>query len=140
MANKTRFTIGFAWAVALAALALTACSEREPEQERPAENVLRGVAVFPLSTLRSTTGTNEALQSTFITIYPSDTVAAWYRRTLNTQGWRIVGDLKDPAGQITLHAQRDGPPLWIMIKSRAPLQGTEYTLIGAVPDTTRGER
>jgi len=139
MANKTRFTIGFAWAVALAALALTACSEREPEQELPDVNVLQAVAIFPLSVLISTSGTSEAMQTTLVSGYPKDTVAAWYRRGLHSAGWRIVGDLTDRAGQITLHAERDGPPLWIVIEDRVSPPGTRYTLIGAVPDTTRGQ-
>ena len=140
MANKTRFTIGFAWAVALAALALTACSEREPEREMPDVNVLQEVAIFPLSVLISTSGTREALQTTFVTGYPKDTVAAWYRRGLHASGWRITGDVEDPAGQITLHAERDGPPLWIIVQDRVSPPGARYTLIGAVPDTTGGRQ
>ncbi len=140
MTNKTRFTIGFAWAVALTALALTACGEREPEQQRPNVNVLQQVPIFPLSVLISTSGTREALQTTFVSGYPKDTVAAWYRRGLHSAGWRIVGDVEDPAGQITLHAERDGPPLWIIIENRVSPPGARYTLIGAVPDTTGGRQ
>ena len=136
MTFKTRVTTGLTWALALAALAVTACGEREPQQEMPDVNVLQEVAIFPLSVLISTTGTREAMQTTFVSGYPKDTVAAWYRRGLNAAGWRIVGDVVDPAGQITLHAEREGPPLWIIIEDRVSPPGTKYTLIGAVPDTT----
>lgn len=139
MADKTRFTIGFAWAAALAALALTACGERAPKREMPDVNVLQEVAIFPLSVLISSSGTREAMQTTFVSGYPKDTVAAWYRRGLHSAGWRIVGDMADPAGQITLHAERDGPPLWIIIENRGSPPGTKYTLIGAAPDTTGGQ-
>ena len=136
MTSKTRLTAGLTWALALAALAVTACGEREPQQEMPDVNVLQEVAIFPLSVLISTSGTREAMQTTFVSGYPKDTVAAWYRRGLNSAGWRIVGDVVDPAGQITLHAEREGPPLWIIIEDRVSPPGTKYTLIGAVPDTT----
>ena len=140
MGNLHRIRTGLIGAVAAGSLCVAACGEREPEQEMPSTNVLEEVWVFPLSVLVSYSGTGEALQTTFASGRSPDTVAVWYRRTLDLQGWDIVGDARSPEGEVTIHAVRDGPPLWIIIRDRKDPPGTIYTLIGAQPDTTEVER
>jgi hypothetical protein len=130
------WTTGFAAAALVLGLGLAACGDSEPPPEMPATNVMRGVWVFPLSVLTSYSGTSDALQTTWTSGYPPDTVAAWYRRTLVQRGWEIVGDTRSADGNVTLHAQRDGPPLWIIIGPRTSAPGTMYRMIGAEPDTT----
>ncbi len=105
----------------------------------PSVNVLEKVWIFPLSVMVSYSGTGQALQTTFASGRSPDTVAVWYRRTLDRTGWDIVGDARSPDGEITIHAVRDGPPLWIIIRDREDPPGTIYTLIGAQPDTTNVE-
>jgi hypothetical protein len=139
MRKRHASTIGVSGAALVLALGLTACGDAEPPSDRPASDVLRDVWVFPLSVPVSYTGTGEAMQTTWSSGYAPDTVAAWYRRTLVQQGWEIVGDTRTPDGQITLHAERDGPPVWIIIGPRTSPPGTVYTMIGAEPDTTHRE-
>jgi hypothetical protein len=122
----------------IAALLLAGCGDEAREREsvpEPPVEALRGAPLFPLSIEVTHTGTAEALEAEFHVAAAPDTVASWYRRTLLNGGWRIVGDIRAPDGAITIHAQRDGPPLWIIIRQREGGRGTEYRLIGALPDS-----
>ena len=51
-------------------------------------------------------------------------------------GWDITGDAVMPDGAITLHAQREGAPLWVIV--RRVDAGSEFSVIGAAPDTSTG--
>jgi hypothetical protein len=125
------------------ALALAACgpeprpadasgvARRDPP---PPVAVLVAVPVLPHSRVVSATGTSEAVSTTLSAPYPPDSSAAWYRRALLARGWRLVGDLRAADGTLTIHAEREGPPLWIIVR-KAP-GGSELQVIGAVVDTS----
>lgn len=81
-------------------------------------------------------GSADAVETVFRAEAVPDTVAAWYRRALIAGGWHIVGDTRARDGVITLYAERQGPPLWVIIRPGPGGRGTEYSLIGVLPDTT----
>ena len=65
-------------------------------------------------------------------------VEAYYRATLTKNGWRLVNDMRDRDGSVVLLAERDGPPLWVRIKSTDDSVATVVELAGAIlADTTK---
>ena len=121
--------------VLLAALALAACSggENAGQDEAAVRTppVLAGVPVIEGSQIVDTSGTREAARVTLLIPMPSDSVAAFYRRRLAAEGWRIVGDVADSGG-VDLYAERSGPPLWVHIRPGPQPNTTLYALIGAI--------
>jgi len=121
--------------LAALALSLSACLGGEEDQP-PAERtppVLARVPIVPGSQLRDTAGTREAARATLLVGQPPDSVAAFYRRRLTAEGWRIMSDMNDGGG-VVLYAQREGPPLWVQIRPGPASGTTMYALIGAMPE------
>jgi len=127
--------------VLLAALALAACSggENAGQDESAVRTppVLIGVPIIEGSQVVDTSGTREAARVTLLIPMPSDSVAAFYRRRLVAEGWRIVGDVAD-AGGVDLYAERSGPPLWVHIRPGPRPNTALYALIGATGGPTPG--
>jgi hypothetical protein len=127
---------------AVAALVLLAACPGTKEKAVVTPNVLRGVPIVDGSQLLDTSGTAEAMRATLFVQLTPDSVAGIYRRFFLANGWRIVGDVSDQGG-IDLYVERQGPPLWIQLRS-AGKGFTRYTLIGAVgrevakPDSAAG--
>lgn len=121
------------------AVLLSACEDVEPDIEPPADQVFAGVPVPPRSVLLSQTGTAATAQMEVFVPISSDSAANWYRRMLLEQGWTLEGDVATSAGSYTMHARRDGPPLWLMVKpvNTSTMVGTQLTIIGALPDSLR---
>jgi hypothetical protein len=119
---------------ALLALGSGACREIEPDANPPQE-ALEGVPVLPLSTVLFEGGTNEVAQTVLFAPNAIDTTATWYREYLIEEGWDLVSDVTDPNGRVTLHAVRDGPPLWVILEREPTQYGTRYTIMGALPDS-----
>jgi hypothetical protein len=121
--------------VLLAALALAACTggdnAGQDESAVKTPPVLVGVPFIEGSEVVDTSGTREAARVTFLIPMPSDSVAAFYRRRLAAEGWRIVGDVAD-AGGVDLYAERNGPPLWVHIRPGQQPNTTLCALIGAI--------
>jgi hypothetical protein len=121
--------------VFLAALALAACSggENAAQDEAAVRTppVLAGVPIIDGSQVVDTSGTSEAARATLLVPMPPDSVAAFYRRRLAAEGWRIVGDVAD-AGGVDLYAERNGPPLWVHIRPGQQPNTTLCALIGAI--------
>ena len=124
--------------VLCATLAAGCTGERE-ESATPVRTppVLAGVPVFPGSEVVDTAGTAEAARATVLIPASPDSVAAFYRRELASQGWRIVGDVPQGGGT-DIHAERSGPPLWVQIRPGSQAGTTLCSLIGAVGGATAG--
>ena len=110
-------------------------AEREPP-EMPSLEPLHEVPVFrPAATVAWQTG-----EGTVELIYHAeaepDTVVAFFRRRFADEGWEIVGDITTPDGMTSLHARRGDRRVWVLIKLQPDGDGTEFTLIGAQPDTS----
>ncbi|NIM49423.1 MAG: hypothetical protein GTN78_02045 [Gemmatimonadales bacterium] len=132
--------LGYLGGVAILAWAVSGCGEEDRAPERLPREVMLGAPVFRPSTRIAQGGSAETVETVFRADAVPDTVAAWYRRALSARGWYIVGDTRDRDGVITLYAQRRGPPLWAIIRPGPGGRGTEYSLIGVLPDTTSTER
>lgn len=91
----------------------------------------------PLASVVSRAGSEDALQITFRSSLPPDSMAAYYRRVLTSGVWSLVGDTRTADGSIALYAEREGPPLWVTIRKDSTSSGTILSIGGAVvrPDS-----
>jgi hypothetical protein len=122
---------------AVLAVAVLGCGEAPPPQrEVPATDVLQEAPVFQPARLHDIRASRETYESVFRSDVPADSVARWYRARLDQLGWRIVGDFTAADGAVTLHIDREGPPLWVIIRTPPDHPGAEFSVIGAAPDTT----
>ena len=124
-------------ALLLAGMVLPACEREQPPEERPAVDVMQRAPLFQPARLKDRRTTAETVEMVLSTTVTADSVAAWYRGAFDARGWQIVGDVTGPDGSITLHVARQGPPLWVIIHPGT--DGSEFSLIGAAPDTTNRE-
>ena len=86
----------------------------------------------PRATVVSRTGSEDALQITFRSTLPPDSMAAYYRAVLTSGVWSLVGDTRTADGSIALYAEREGPPLWVTIRKDSTSAGTILSIGGAV--------
>ncbi len=92
--------------------------------------------MFQPARMHDVRGSTETSSLVFRTEVRPDSVAQWYRRAIVERGWDIIGDVTGGDGTITLHVGREGPPLWVIIQARPDDAGSEFSVIGAAPDTT----
>jgi len=117
--------------VGLAVLALVACKDREPKMPKVSQ-------VFPTlplplnATIVSKSGSPDALQLTVMSASRAKDVEGYYRTMLTKDGWKLTNDMRDKDGSLVLLAERDGPPLWVRIKSAEDSLTTLVELNGAV--------
>lgn len=105
-------------------------------REMPSQDVMQGAPLFYPSRAIARHGSATTVETVYHAAVPADSIADWYRDQILSRGWEIVGDVPDPEGNIVLHVRRDGPPLWVIIRSLANADSSEFRLIGAAPDTT----
>ena len=117
--------------LALSATLLAGCRDKAPEPP-PLSEVMPGLPLPPLASVVSRAGSEDALQITFRSSLPPDSMAAYYRRVLTSGVWSLVGDTRTADGSIALYAERDGPPLWVTIRKDSTSSGTIMSLGGAV--------
>jgi hypothetical protein len=94
---------------------------------------MQGAPLYYPSRAVQRQGTSDVLETVFSTDTPPDSLAEWYRQAILDRGWDLIGDTPSPDGGVVLHVQRDGPPLWVMIRPGEGGQGSTFSLIGAVP-------
>jgi hypothetical protein len=100
---------------------------------------MQGAPLYLPADRIATRGSAEALENVFWSESAPDSIAAWYRWMLDRQGWQIVGDARMPDGSVTIHAERDGPPFWVIIRPHPTGSGTEFSVIGALRDSAAPE-
>ena len=117
---------------------VSGCGEAPPPPPRefPTTDVLRQAPIFQPARPHDIRGSAETFESVYRTEVGPDSVARWYRSSITQRGWDVLGDVTAADGTITLHVKRDGPPLWVIIRPRPGLTGSEFSVIGAAPDTT----
>ncbi|MBE0594207.1 MAG: hypothetical protein IH616_17590 [Gemmatimonadales bacterium] len=121
----------------LAVLLLPACERAQPVAERPPTDVMQQAPLFQPARMTERRTSRETVETVFHSPVAADSIAAWYRHAFDARGWEIVGDMTGPDGSVTLHIARQGPPLWVII--RPSEAGSDFSLIGASPDTTSSE-
>jgi len=114
----------------VAALAVAACGSEPPPKSAPA-SLVNDAPVPPGAARISSIEGTEAVEAVYRAPFPSDSVAAWYRRWFLERRWRITGDNRLPDGTVVLHAEGPGNPLWLMIRPEAG--GTNFSVMSAEP-------
>ena len=96
------------------------------------QRTMHGVLAYPLSIQVSVSAGEDAAQVTMTSPDSVPKVAAWYRRTLATNGWTLTSDVTSADGSTTISATQGTRPLWITFRRNEGAPGTTYTVIGAV--------
>jgi hypothetical protein len=126
--------------VGVALLTLAACRDKVPEPPEISD-VFPLLPLPPQATVVSRRGGPDALQLTFTSAARATDVEKYYRGVLTRNGWRLVNDMRDRDGSVVLLAERDGPPLWVRIKSTDDSIATTVELAGAVlADSSKREK
>lgn len=113
--------------------ALAGC-ERPDEGARArtvASRALRGVLAYPQSSVVSMSAGDDAAELVLSAPAPVGDVVAWYRRTLELNGWELKG-VRQRFDTVTIYAERGRQPVWIRLQPNAAGAGTTYTLVGAI--------
>ena len=118
---------------------VSGCKDKPPELPQVSET-MPDIPLPPMSSVVSRAGSEDALQITFRSTLPPDSLVAYYRRILSAGEWSLVGDTRTADGATALYAERAGPPLWVTIRKDSSSGGALLTLGGAVvgnkPDST----
>lgn len=128
----------FRFLVAAFCVAAVATACRRPndaeQARRAAARALTGVLVYPQSSVVNVAAGEEAAELTLAARAPVTSVAAWYRRALENNGWTIKRE-HVVSGLTTLYAEQQGTsrPLWISIRPAVGGPGATYTLVGTLP-------
>jgi hypothetical protein len=117
--------------LAVSAALFSGCRDKAPQPPRLSE-VLPNLPLPPRATVVSRTGSEDALQITFRSTLPPDSMAAFYRSVLTSGVWSLVGDTRTADGSIALYAEREGPPLWVTIRKDSASAGSILSIGGGV--------
>jgi len=118
--------------ITLLCLLVVACSS-EPPPRGASLSLLDGIPVAPASARVESGGGPEAVEARYRSGLPADSVSAWYRRWFLAQRWQINGDARLPDGATVLHAEREGRPVWILVRPGDRGAGSTFSLMGAEP-------
>lgn len=116
----------------LAVIALAACNpESQPEPPQLGE-VIPILPLPPEYVPVSITGSEEALQLTFVSIVDQDVIARFYRQTFTREPWTLLSDTKTSDGANVLYAEAYDSPLWVRIIRTPGAPGSTIQLSGAL--------
>ena len=118
--------------LALAFLTLAACSGDANKKIASVGEALPGLPLPPEARVVSRAGTAQALQITFQSTWPQDSLTSYYRMVLSNGEWTLQSDVTDAEGASVLYATREGPPIWIRIFRTPGAPGSTAVIAGAV--------
>jgi len=118
--------------IALTLLALAACRPDSQKEIATVAEVLPGLPLPPAARVVSRAGTPEALQITFQSLIPADSLTDYYRGILSRGEWTLQSDMTDAQGAAVLYATREGPPIWVRITRTVGAPGSTVQVNGAV--------
>jgi hypothetical protein len=116
----------------LVSVAVVGCDRPAQVSRHTIAQSLKGVLVYPRSTLVSMASGDSAGQLSLSSPDVPDTVAAWFRVTLAMNHWTLQSDARQNDGSILIYAERVSQPLWISIQEASGAPGTSYTVTGAI--------
>jgi hypothetical protein len=116
----------------LAVLVAAGCKRPAEVSRHTIAQSLKGVLVYPRSTLVSMASGDSAGQLTLSSQDAPDSVASWFRNSLALNNWTLQSDARQTDGSILIYAERGSQPLWISIQELAGASGTRYTVTGAI--------
>jgi hypothetical protein len=99
----------------LAAFAVVGCERPAQVSRHTISQSLKGVLVYPRSSLVSMASGDSAGQLSLSSPDAPDSVASW-----------------QPDGSILIYAERAAQPLWISIQAASGAAGSSYTVTGAI--------
>ena len=114
----------------LAGATLAGCGGDAPESPR-IQDVLPNMPLPPNAALVTREGGEDALQFTFQSSDSASTVAQYYRLSLPNSGWNLISDQMSREGEISIYAERNGPPIWIAIRPDSTTGGSIVRIAGA---------
>jgi hypothetical protein len=114
------------------AFGLAACHRPAEVSRQTVARSLKGVLVYPRSTLVDMASGDSAGQLTLASPDAPDSVAAWFRVSLSLNNWSLQSDARQADGSIAMYAERQSQPLWISIQRATGTAGTSYTVTGAI--------
>ncbi len=115
----------------MAGTTLAACGSDAPKTPR-IQDVLPNMPLPPNAAVLSREGGEEALQFTFQSSDSASVVAQYYRLSLPGSGWNLISDQTARDGEISIYAERNGPPIWITIRPDSATGGSIIRMAGAV--------
>jgi hypothetical protein len=115
---------------------LAGCGSDAPKTPR-IQDVLPNMPLPPNAAIVSREGGEEALQFTFQSSDSASTVAQYYRLSLPNTGWNLISDQRSREGEISIYAERNGPPIWIAIRPDSTTGGSIVRIAGAVTEVPR---
>ena len=118
--------------ILLAAVALAGCERPAQVSRHTIAQSLKGVLVYPRSTLVDMSSGDSAGQLALSSPDAPDAVAGWFRTNLLLNKWTLQNDSKQPDGSIQIYAEREHQPLWINIQQASGAAGSSYTVTGAI--------
>jgi hypothetical protein len=123
--------------VTLVVLGLVGCDRpKEPDARQVVSRALRGTLSYPQSSIVSYSAGTGAAELQLASGAPVERIVSWYRQALPMNGWELKNEGKDREGALSIYAEKEGRPLWITLRPTPNGQGTTYTLIGAILDST----
>lgn len=118
--------------LALVALALAACTSDSHKEIATVGEALPGLPLPPAARVVARSGAADALQITFETLWPPDSLTRYYRAILSHEPWELQSDVVDAEGATVLYATRKGPPIWVRIMESGVAGHSSLQIIGAV--------
>ena len=114
------------------ALGFAACHRPADVSRQTVARSLKGVLVYPHSTVVDMASGDSAGQLSLASRANPDSVAQWFRASLTLNHWTLQSDARQPDGSIIMYAERKSQPLWITIQQSTGTVGTSYTVTGAI--------
>ncbi len=120
--------------VGAACVLLLGCGSESSPPPKPPDTftVFPNLPLPPDARFISRAGSADALQITLFSPSATASVIDYYRGVLSAGKWRLVSDVKKPDGTVLLHAEQEGPPIWVRVWPSPEGAGTMVQLAGAV--------
>ena len=112
-------------------LVLAAACGEPPSRLPKLSETIPNLPVPPGGQVLRTEGGTDALSIRYRTPMAPEAAANYYRKFLGRDPWRLVSDTRGPDGEVSLYAERDGPPLWVVIRKADGAEGSFVDLAGA---------
>jgi hypothetical protein len=101
----------------------------------PLEQVLPNIPFPPDAEPAGANRAEDAMQLTFASSVPADSVVAYYRTVLAQAPYRLINEGK--AGNVTsFYVEQDGPSMWVRVQP-VDDKNSIVTIAGAVTDSAR---
>jgi len=124
----------------LAAGLVAGCDRTAPVSRHTIAQSLRGVLVYPRSSVVDLSSGDSAGQMTLASPDAPDTIATWFRINLAQNRWTLESDARQPDGTILIFAKRGEQPLWISIQRSSGGPGSNFTVTGAIAGSSDSTR